>query len=109
MATRKINPFGDDEDLDDYGGAWGAPAAVPRDAISSLQADAAAFSSSPSDILKDTIRKEAVIKDILASQGDLRTLLARVKTVQGEVDKLQSGNATLKMYVENLTKQASKR
>lgn len=36
-------------------------------------------------------------------------LLARVKTVQGEVDKLQSGNATLKMYVENLTKQASKR
>ncbi|KAG8940735.1 hypothetical protein FRC04_005059 [Tulasnella sp. 424] len=108
MTSRKINPFGDDDDLDDYGGAWGAPA-VSRDAISSIQADAAAFSSSPSDILKDTIRKEAVIKDILASQSDLRTLLARVKTVQGEVDKLQSGNATLKMYVENLTKQASKR
>lgn len=61
MASRKINPFGDDDDLDDYGGAWGAPA-VSRDAISSIQADSAAFSSSPSDILKDTIRKEAVIK-----------------------------------------------
>lgn len=68
-------------------------------------------------------------RDVLASQSDLRgesaswigtivqfisallmiALLARVKTVQGEVDKLQSGNATLKMYVENLTKQASKR
>ena len=32
-------------------------------------------------------------------------LLARVNTVQGEVDKLTSGNETLQMYVDNLAKQ----
>lgn len=64
MESRRINPFGDDDDLD-YGGAWGpsTSSAVPNGALKSIQADAAGFSaSSASDILKDTIRKEAVIK-----------------------------------------------
>jgi short coiled-coil protein len=36
-------------------------------------------------------------------------LLARVKSVQGDVDKLTSGNATLQMYIDNLTMQMAKR
>ncbi|KAG8905386.1 hypothetical protein FRB99_008999 [Tulasnella sp. 403] len=92
MNSRRINPFGDDDEELDFSGAWGA----------------SNKNASPSDILKDTLKKEAVIKDIVASQGDLKTLLARVKSVQAEVDKLQSGNATLQLYIENLTKQVAK-
>jgi hypothetical protein len=36
-------------------------------------------------------------------------LLTRAKSVQGEVDKLTSGNATLQMYIDNLTMQMAKR
>jgi hypothetical protein len=36
-------------------------------------------------------------------------LTSRVKTVRGEVDKLTSGNQTLQMYIDNLTKQLAKR
>ncbi|KAF7978480.1 hypothetical protein HWV62_45613 [Athelia sp. TMB] len=39
----------------------------------------------------------------------ITALLSRVKNVQGEVDKLTSGNATLQMYIDNLTMQMAKR
>lgn len=39
----------------------------------------------------------------------LTALLTRIKTVQGEVDKLTSGNQTLQMYIDNLTKQLARR
>ncbi|CAE6506781.1 unnamed protein product, partial [Rhizoctonia solani] len=65
--------------------------------------------ASSGDALKNTMKKEAVIKDIVAAQEDLRTLLGRVQTVQAEVDKLSSGNAMLQMYIDNLTKQIAKR
>ncbi|KAF8631806.1 hypothetical protein AX17_005021 [Amanita inopinata Kibby_2008] len=61
------------------------------------------------DFVRDAMHKEALIKEILASQEDLRTLLSRVQTVQKEVDKLTSGNETLQMYIDNLTVQMAKR
>ncbi|KIM89258.1 hypothetical protein PILCRDRAFT_813193 [Piloderma croceum F 1598] len=61
------------------------------------------------DIVKDAVRKELILKEITAAQDDLRALLARVKSVQGDVDKLTSGNATLQMYIDNLTMQMAKR
>ncbi|KAG6333792.1 hypothetical protein ID866_5303 [Astraeus odoratus] len=61
------------------------------------------------DIVKDAIRKEQVLKEIVAAQDDLRALLARVHSVQGDVDKLTSENATLQMYIDNLTMQMAKR
>ncbi|KAJ6508929.1 hypothetical protein C8R45DRAFT_815029 [Mycena sanguinolenta] len=63
----------------------------------------------PGDIIKDALRKEQLLKEIAASQQDLRTILARVQTVQKEVDKLTSGNETLQMYIDNLTVQMAKR
>ncbi|KAL4064873.1 hypothetical protein V8B97DRAFT_1875600 [Scleroderma yunnanense] len=61
------------------------------------------------DIVKDAIRKEQLLKEIAASQEDLRALLARVHTVQGDVDKLTSENAMLQVYIDNLTMQMAKR
>ncbi|KAJ6584856.1 hypothetical protein B0H19DRAFT_1249781 [Mycena capillaripes] len=61
------------------------------------------------DIIKDALRKEQLLKEIAASQQDLRTILARVQTVQKEVEKLTSGNETLQMYIDNLTVQMAKR
>jgi len=65
--------------------------------------------SGSGDIIKDAIKKEQVIKDILATQEDLRALLSRAEAVQGEVDKLASGNSTLQTYIDNLTMQMAKR
>ncbi len=70
-------------------------------------------------------------RDIVAHQDDLRgicthepswcgdgrishvfiisVLLERVKTVEKDMDKLSSGNATLQMYIDNLTLQMAKR
>ncbi|CAE6339483.1 unnamed protein product [Rhizoctonia solani] len=93
MAFSQTNPFGYDEEADMSAG-WGAPATQP---------------TLSNDTLKNTMKKEAVIKDIVAAQEDLRTLLGRVQTVQAEVDKLSSGNAMLQMYIDNLTKQIAKR
>lgn len=73
-------------------GAWGTPAAIPA-----------------GDVVKDTIKKERVIKDILAAQEDLRVMLSRIETVTGDIDKLKSDNATLQMYIDNLTKQMARR
>lgn len=61
------------------------------------------------DLVRDAIMKEKVLRDIAASREDLRTLLARVQSVQKEVDKLTSGNETLQMYIDNLTVQMAKR
>ncbi|CAE6443388.1 hypothetical protein ACGC1H_006120 [Rhizoctonia solani] len=92
-SLSQSNPFGYDDETDMSSG-WGAPAAQ---------------ANSSGDALKNTMKKEAVIKDIVAAQEDLRTLLGRVQTVQAEVDKLSSGNAMLQMYIDNLTKQIAKR
>ncbi|KAF8500914.1 hypothetical protein F5888DRAFT_1677413 [Russula emetica] len=61
------------------------------------------------DVVKDTMKKEQIIKDIVAFQDDLRVLLERVKAVERDTDKLLSGNATLQMYIDNLTLQMAKR
>ncbi|KAF8527536.1 hypothetical protein BU17DRAFT_81738 [Hysterangium stoloniferum] len=61
------------------------------------------------DIVANAMKKERVLREIAARQEDLRALLARVKTVQGDVDKLTSGNQTLQMYIDNLTKQLARR
>jgi len=61
------------------------------------------------DLVKDALRKEQLLRDIAASQEDLRTLVARVQSVQKEVDKLEGGNQTLQMYIDNLTVQMAKR
>ncbi|KAG5648280.1 hypothetical protein DXG03_004850 [Asterophora parasitica] len=63
----------------------------------------------PGDLVRDAILKEKILKDIAASQEDLRTLMARVQDVQKEVDKLTAGNETLQMYIDNLTVQMAKR
>lgn len=64
---------------------------------------------STGDVVKDTMRKEQIIKDIVAFQDDLRVLQERVKAVERDTDKLLSGNATLQMYIDNLTLQMAKR
>ncbi|KAJ1305084.1 hypothetical protein OPQ81_000124 [Rhizoctonia solani] len=87
MAFRASNPFSYDDEADMSAG-WGAPSAQ---------------STSSGDTLKNAMKKEAVIKDIIAAQEDLRNLLGRVQTVQAEVDKLNSGNATLQIYFIHLT------
>ncbi|KAH9969661.1 hypothetical protein BC827DRAFT_1161729 [Russula dissimulans] len=78
--------------FDDDQAGWGTPDLV-----------------STGDVVKDAMRKEQVIKDILAFQDDLRVLLERVKMAEKETDKLSSGNATLQMYIDNLTLQMAKR
>ncbi|THH19196.1 hypothetical protein EW146_g1925 [Bondarzewia mesenterica] len=52
---------------------------------------------SSGDIIRDAMKKEKAIKDIIAAQEDLRALLERVKSVESDVDKLTSGNATLQI------------
>ncbi|KAF8476549.1 hypothetical protein DFH94DRAFT_756277 [Russula ochroleuca] len=64
---------------------------------------------STGDVVKDAVKKEQMIKDIVAFQDDLRVLLERVKAVERDSDKLSSGNATLQMYIDNLTLQMAKR
>ncbi|KAF8558262.1 hypothetical protein OG21DRAFT_1405225 [Imleria badia] len=61
------------------------------------------------DIVKDAIRKEQVLKDITAAQGDLRALVTRVHSVQADVERLASENATLQTYIDNLTMQMARR
>ncbi|EIW59230.1 uncharacterized protein TRAVEDRAFT_121613 [Trametes versicolor FP-101664 SS1] len=64
---------------------------------------------STGDIVTTAIKKDKVIKEIVAAQEDLRAMLAKAKGVQGDVDKLVSGNETLQMYIDNLTMQMAKR
>jgi len=79
----------------DEGPTWGVRS--PRDGDGDL------------GLVKDTMKKEQVIKEILASQEDLKAMLAKIQAVQREVDKLTSGNETLQMYIDNLTVQMAKR
>ncbi|KAJ3804854.1 hypothetical protein EV368DRAFT_37057 [Lentinula lateritia] len=66
-------------------------------------------SSQPGDIVTEALKKEKVLKEIAASQADLKALYSRVQSVRTEVDKLQSGNETLQTYIDNLTVQIAKR
>ncbi|OBZ71543.1 hypothetical protein A0H81_08421 [Grifola frondosa] len=61
------------------------------------------------DIIKDAIRKDQLVKEIVGAQEDLRALQARVKAVEADIEKLTSGNETLQMYIDNLTLQMAKR
>jgi len=83
------------DDFDDERPTWGVVS--PREGGGDL------------GLVRDTIKKEQVIKEILACQEDLKAMLAKVQTVQKEVDKLTSGNETLQMYIDNLTVQMAKR
>ncbi|KZT12122.1 uncharacterized protein LAESUDRAFT_754629 [Laetiporus sulphureus 93-53] len=65
--------------------------------------------SSTGDPIQDAMRKDKLVKEIAAAQGNLRALLSRVRNVQGDVDKLSSENETLQMYIDNLTMQMAKR
>ncbi|KIK69612.1 hypothetical protein GYMLUDRAFT_33989 [Collybiopsis luxurians FD-317 M1] len=65
--------------------------------------------SEPGDIVTEALKKEKVLKELAASQEDLKALYGRVQSVQKEVDKLHSGNETLQMYIDNLTVQMAKR
>lgn len=58
-----------------------------------------------SAVLKDAVKKEQIIKELLAGQGDLKALVEKVKATQADVDKLTADNATLHLYIDNLTKQ----
>jgi hypothetical protein len=84
----------DDYSIDE-GPTWGVRS--PRDGDGDL------------GMVKDTMRKEQIMKEILASQEDLKAMLAKVQSVQREIDKLTSGNETLQMYIDNLTVQMAKR
>ncbi|KWU45512.1 hypothetical protein RHOSPDRAFT_32814 [Rhodotorula sp. JG-1b] len=55
---------------------------------------------SPADIQA----KEQLVKSITSKQEGLRALLQRVNQVQGEANKLKSGNETLQTYIDNLTR-----
>ncbi|PIL22507.1 hypothetical protein GSI_15196 [Ganoderma sinense ZZ0214-1] len=77
--------------FDDTTPGWGAP------------------TPSAGDIVTNAIRKEKLIKEIIAAQEDLRAMMAKTKGVQTDVDKLISGNETLQMYIDNLTMQMAKR
>ncbi|EPT05283.1 hypothetical protein FOMPIDRAFT_1045339 [Fomitopsis schrenkii] len=65
--------------------------------------------SSTGDIIQDALKKEQLVKEFSAAQENLGTLLDRVRSVQGDVDKLLSENETLQMYIDNLTMQMAKR
>nr|VWP00407.1 Transmembrane protein 1 [Ganoderma boninense] len=64
---------------------------------------------STGDIVTNAIRKEKLIKEIIAAQEDLRAMMSKTKGIQTDVDKLISGNETLQMYIDNLTMQMAKR
>ncbi|BGP58280.1 hypothetical protein JCM8202_000958 [Rhodotorula sphaerocarpa] len=84
----------------DADNAWGPPSA--QFAGSSAREDAAEADAaiSPADIHA----KEQLVSEITNKQEGLRALLDRVNEVQGEADKLKSGNETLQTYIDNLTR-----
>ncbi|KAF9481178.1 hypothetical protein BDN70DRAFT_876642 [Pholiota conissans] len=85
----------DFDEFDEQPAVWGV--ASPREGGADL------------GLVRETLKKEQVITDILAYQEGLRAMLAKVQSVQKEVDKLVSGNETLQMYIDNLTVQMAKR
>ncbi|KAL5520160.1 hypothetical protein ACEPAG_1820 [Sanghuangporus baumii] len=65
--------------------------------------------SSSGDIVKDALKKEQTIKELIAAQEDLRVMQSKVQSARSDIEKLASGNATLQMYIDNLTMQMAKR
>ncbi|KZV88830.1 hypothetical protein EXIGLDRAFT_650760, partial [Exidia glandulosa HHB12029] len=63
----------------------------------------------PRDVIAEAIEKEKVIKEIAAAQNDLRVILSKIETSEKDIEKLTSGNQTLQMYIDNLTKQIAAR
>ncbi|PCH40036.1 hypothetical protein WOLCODRAFT_150086 [Wolfiporia cocos MD-104 SS10] len=82
---------------------------IPYPAFDDSPAWASTDTSSSGDIIQDAIKKDKIVKEIVAAQENLRDLFDRVKSVQGDVDKLSSENETLQMYIDNLTMQMAKR
>jgi hypothetical protein len=66
------------------------------------------LSGRPERYLHNTKFRCAGMPFILPSFFSL-VLLERVKTAEKDMDKLSSGNATLQMYIDNLTLQMAKR
>ncbi|KJA24057.1 hypothetical protein HYPSUDRAFT_214802 [Hypholoma sublateritium FD-334 SS-4] len=85
----------DYDDFDEQPAVWGVVS--PREGGSDL------------GLVRETLKKEQVIKEILVSQEALRAMMSKVQTVQKDIDKLASGNETLQMYIDNLTVQMAKR
>jgi len=79
------------EDLEQDISAWGQPGSTAK--------------PNSSNTVHDVVRKEQVIKELLAGQGDLKALVDKVKSTQADVDKMTADNATLHLYIDNLTKQ----
>ncbi|TFY80214.1 hypothetical protein EWM64_g3799 [Hericium alpestre] len=78
--------------FDDVAAGWGAP-----------------IHESSGDLVRDAMVKEKIIREITAAQEDLQVLLERVRSVEKDVEKLGAGNATLQMYIDNLTMQMARR
>lgn len=105
---------------------WGAPVETEDDVVTAAIKKEKVIKCVPYDGSIDTL-VDCPSREIAAQQEDLRgkwqahgislvmvdhsitALLARVKGVQTDVDKLASGNETLQMYIDNLTLQMAKR
>ena len=61
MNSKRINPFGDDDD-EDFSNAWGSTALPTSPALDDSGISGLSLGASSNNILKDTIKKEAVIK-----------------------------------------------
>ncbi|KAG8965162.1 hypothetical protein FRC03_000869 [Tulasnella sp. 419] len=94
------NPFGDDEDeditLNGSSSAWGGIGSTSKD--SNL--------GTTGNILKDTIQKEAVIKEILAGQEDLRgTWTPFAEAVHNDMDSDIDSSASSSHYSAGRSRQ----
>lgn len=87
------SPFGEDELDASWGIAGQGPGALDQTRKSS------------EDALKEALKKEQLIKEVLTAQADLRALVDRVDKTQSQIDKLSSNNVMLATYVDNLSKQ----
>merc|ERR1712093_596266 len=56
------------------------------------------------DDLQTVLEKEKVIKDIMTTQEGLRALLDRINEVTDDIKKLSEENATLQIYLDNMTR-----
>ncbi|KAL7006234.1 hypothetical protein EMMF5_004120 [Cystobasidiomycetes sp. EMM_F5] len=65
-----------------------------------------AWKSTPSkhNDLESALEKEKTIKDIMSVQEGLKALLSRIEDVTEENQRLTDENATLQLYVENMTR-----
>ncbi|CED85136.1 Protein of unknown function DUF2205, coiled-coil [Phaffia rhodozyma] len=56
------------------------------------------------DLIQNALKKEKLVSEVVAQQEGLRALVAKIKTVQAETDKLAKENAVLDQYIANLAK-----